>query len=343
MESREAFDTVNIHDVAREANVSIATVSRHLAGKKIRASIAVEQAIEHLDYRPNSSARGLRLGKHNTVATIVPDISNPYFARIVHELEATISNKGFRVVVASSNEDARQEVELLRNLSDSVDAYVLVPVIESSGTKETLERIGLPAVLVDRVLTEESAFDVVVVDNAGGAEQAAHHLLGLGHQEIGIISGPQTSLPGRIRHEHFIATVEATGILMPAKWRKIGQFTQEFGHNAILELMSCAERPTAIFVGNNLMAHGALTALNELGIGIPKEMSVLSFDDFELAELLAPPHTVISRPAALEGRAAGELLLNRLLKPGSSPIYKVLPVSLTLRASTATPPTSPIE
>ena len=328
----------NIHDVARAAGVSIATVSRHLAGQRIRSTAAVDRAIAELDFRPNTSARGLRLGRHNTVAAIVPDISNPYFAQIVRGLEETIAPAGLRVVVGSSNEDADTEVQLLNRLSDAVDAFVLVPAIESDATKLALERIALPTVLVDRVLHEESAFDVVVVDNAAGAELAARHLAGLGHTLLAIISGPQTSLPGRIRHEQFVAAAAEANVEIPERFRKIGQFTQDFGYEATRELLAEPERPTAIFVGNNLMAHGALKALNEAHIAVPAELSMLSFDDFALAELLNPPHSVISRPAGLEGQIAGERILHRLAQPDAPAVKRILPVSLTLRASTAPPP-----
>lgn len=330
----------NIHDVARAAGVSIATVSRHLAGQRVRSAAAVDRAITELHFRPNTSARGLRLGRHDTVAAIVPDISNPYFAEIVHGLEETLASAGMRVVVASSNEDADTEVQLLNRLSDAVDAFVLVPAIESAATKLALERIGLPTVLVDRVLHEESAFDVVVVDNAAGARLAAEHLVSLGHTRLAIVSGPQTSLPGRIRHEEFIAAAAEAGIDIPDRFRKIGWFTQDFGFAATRELLAESPRPTALFIGNNLMAHGALKALNESGIDMPGELSVLSFDDFALAELLNPPHSVISRPAGLEGQTAGERLLHRFADPGAAATKSILPVALTLRASTGVPPPS---
>lgn len=327
----------NIHDVAREAGVSIATVSRHIAGQKIRSAAAVDAAISNLGFRPNTSARGLRMGRHNTVAAVVPDMSNPYFAQIVHGLEETIAGSGLRVVVASSNESPQTEVQLLQRLADAVDAFVLVPAIESSTTKETLDALGLPTVLVDRVLHEESSYDVVVVDNAEGARIAAEHLTTLGHQRIGIISGPQTSLPGRLRHESFLAATAAAGIEVPGPLRQVGEFTQEFGYTAARTLLATDNPPTAIFVGNNLMTHGALRAINDLGISMPRELSLISFDDFALAELLNPPLTVISRPAGLEGQIAGQRLLERLENPAVEATKEVLPVSLTLRSSTASP------
>lgn len=331
----------NIHDVAREAGVSIATVSRHIAGQKVRAADAVDQAIEKLGFRPNTSARGLRMGRHNTVAAIVPDMSNPYFAQIVHGLEETIADSGLRVVVASSNECSETEVQLLKRLSDAVDAFVLVPAIESLTTKKNLDSLGLPTVLVDRVLHEESSYDVVVVDNVAGARIAAEHLTELGHRRIGIISGPQTSLPGRLRHESFLAATSQAGVLIPENFRQIGEFTQKFGYEAARSLLTAADKPTALFVGNNLMTHGALRAIHELGIDMPSELSILSFDDFALADLLNPPLTVISRPAGLEGQIAGQRLLQRLQDPLTPATKQVLPVALTLRSSTAAPVSTP--
>ncbi|MET3950799.1 LacI family DNA-binding transcriptional regulator [Arthrobacter sp. UYEF36] len=336
----------NIHDVARRAGVSIASVSRMLAGENVRSAEAIRRAIDDLGYRPNASARGLRLGKHHSIAVIVPDISNPYFAALVRGIEERAMTQGFRIIVASSDEQFSAESELLGNLIDAVDAVAIVPAEEGDRTRRMLADLNKPVVLIDRMVGEEPGFDLVHVDNASGAKAAAEYLLSLGHRRIGIISGRQDTVPGRVRHQVFLQALADAGIQIPAEAVKIGEFSRDFGRRAAQELIEqeLIGRPagiTALFVGNNTMAQGALLSLHAAGVSIPGQLSFLCFDDFDLAELLPAPVTVISRPAIAEGHAAADLLLKRIEHFGSPkqpPLeHKVLPVSLTIRQSCASP------
>lgn len=334
----------NIHDVAQRAGVSIATVSRMLSGENIRNREAVELAIAELGYRPNASARGLRLGRHHTIAVIVPDIGNPYFARLVRGIEERVMTKGFRIIVASSDEQFTAEREVLGGLIDAVDAVAIVPAEASERTNKMLTELGKPVVLIDRTVGANPEFDLVHVDNAGGARMAAEHLIALGHRRIGIISGRQETLPGQVRHTEFLKTLRAAGIEILPEDTKVGEFTREFGQRAAQEIIAANTGITAVFVGNNTMAQGALLSLHAAGISIPEQLSFLCFDDFDLAELLPSPVTVISRPAIVEGHAAADLLLARIddVDTGRQRDFrhKVLPVALTVRQSCAAPATS---
>lgn len=331
----------NIHDVAQLAGVSIATVSRMLAGENIRNRPAVEQAISELGYRPNASARGLRSGRHHTIAVIVPDISNPYFATLVRGIEERVIAKGFRIIVASSDEQFTAETEVLGGLIDAVDAVAIVPAEASERTNQMLAELGKPVVLIDRTVGESPEFDLVHVDNAKGARMAAQHLLSLGHRKIGIISGRQESLPGQVRHTAFMETLASAGVEVTAENIKIGEFTRTFGQRAARELVDQGLDVSAVFVGNNTMAQGALLSFHEAGISIPERISFLCFDDFDLAELLPSPVTVISRPAIAEGHAAADLLLARIeaVDAAIQPAFRhlVLPVELKIRQSCMAP------
>ncbi|MHA7269504.1 LacI family DNA-binding transcriptional regulator [Arthrobacter sp. HLT1-20] len=331
----------NIHDVAQRAGVSIATVSRMLSGENIRNRAAVERAIGELGYRPNASARGLRLGRHHTIAVIVPDISNPYFATLVRGIEERVMTKGFRIIVASSDEQFTAESDVLGGLIDAVDAVAIVPAEASERTRRMLAELGKPVVLIDRTVGENPEFDLVHVDNAGGARMAAEHLLSLGHRRIGIISGRQETLPGQVRHTEFLDVLSAAGVDVKGEDTKIGEFTRAFGHQAACELMDADTGITAVFVGNNTMAQGALLAFHAAGVSIPENLSFLCFDDFDLAELLPAPVTVISRPAIAEGHAAADLLLARIEEAdeGERRVFRhmVLPVKLTVRKSCSAP------
>lgn len=330
-----------IHDVAQLAGVSIATVSRMLSGENIRNRSAVEGAIAELGYRPNASARGLRLGRHHTIAVIVPDIANPYFATLVRGIEERVLAKGFRIIVASSDEQFAAETEVLGGLIDAVDAVAIVPAESTGRTHRMLAGLGKPVVLIDRTVGENPEFDLVHVDNAGGARMAAEYLISLGHRRIGIVSGRQETLPGRVRHTAFLEALAAAGIEVKAGDIKIGEFTRDFGRRAARELMDADTEITALFVGNNTMAQGALLSFHEAGVSIPGQLSFLCFDDFDLAELLPAPVTVISRPAIAEGHAAADLLLARIEEADKNQHEDfrrmVLPVELTVRQSCSAP------
>ena len=331
----------NIHDVAKLAGVSIASVSRMLAGDNVRSADAIRRAIADLGYRPNASARGLRLGKHHSIAVIVPDISNPYFAALVRGIEERAMTQGFRIIVASSDEQFSAEAELLGNLVDAVDAVAIVPAEEGDRTRRMLAELNKPVVLIDRTVGAEPGFDLVHVDNASGAKAAADYLLSLGHRHFGIISGRQDTVPGRVRHQIFLETLAGAGIHIPPDALKIGEFSRDFGRRAAQEMVEHPTGMTALFVGNNTMAQGALLSLHAAGVSIPGQLSFLCFDDFDLAELLPAPVTVISRPAIAEGHAAADLLLRRIEQfgdPNQAPLeHKILPVSLTVRQSCAAP------
>ncbi|PYI69085.1 hypothetical protein CVV68_04685 [Arthrobacter livingstonensis] len=331
----------NIHDVAQAAGVSIATVSRMLAGENIRNRTAVENAISALGYRPNASARGLRSGRHHTIAVIVPDIANPYFATLVRGIEERVIARGYRIIVASSDEQFTAETEVLGGLMDAVDAVAIVPAEASERTNLMLAELGKPVVLIDRTVSDSPDFDLVHVDNAKGARMAAEHLLSLGHRKIAIISGRQESLPGQVRHTAFIEALAAAGVEIDPGNIKIGEFTRAFGQSAASELIDGGLDFTAVFVGNNTMAQGALLSFHEAGITIPERLSFICFDDFDLAELLPAPVTVISRPAIAEGHAAADLLLARIqaLDAAEQPAFRhlILPVQLTVRQSCAAP------
>lgn len=329
----------NIHDVAQLAGVSTATVSRLLAGENVRNRAAVENAIAKLGYRPNASARGLRSGRHHTIAVVVPDIANPYFATLVRGIEERVNAKGYRIIVASSDEQYAAESDVLGGLLDAMDAVAIVPAEDSQRTIDMLTGLGKPVVLIDRTVGETPNFDQVHVDNAGGARMAAEHLLSLGHRRIGMISGRQESLPGRIRHTTFLETLGKAGVQVDPKQIKMGEFTRAFGQQAARDLVADGLDITAVFVGNNTMAQGALLSFHTAGIRIPERLSFVCFDDFDLAELLPAPVTVISRPAIAEGHAAADLLLARIdADVGTKKLrHLIMPVQLTVRQSCSAP------
>ena len=177
-----------------------------------------------------------------------------------------------------------------------------------------------------------------MVDNSGGGRDAARHLLGLGHKRIAIISGPLNTTPGRQRYEGFAEELAAHNVPLEDQYRKFADFREAGGYQAMLQLLALPERPTAVFCANNVMTIGALKALHSMRVTVPRDMSVIGFDDLDLATLLSPPLTVIDRPMADQGVLAARLLLTRLAdRSTEAPQRVVLPTRLVERASCSPP------
>ena len=340
---RERYQVPNIDDVARRAGVSTATVSRYLRGERVRAAEAVGRAISDLRYQPTHAARALRSGIHYAIAVVVPDITNPFFAALVKGIESVFRPGPYSVLLSDTDESSEIEDEVLEDVVGRVDGIILVPATERESLSLRPARIGVPTVLVDRDVPGE--FDRVMVDNVGGAAQAADYLVELGHRKIAMISGPLNTLPGRERNDGFLQALERAGIEMRPEYDVVADFRESGGYNAMLQLLALPAVPTAVFCANNLMTLGTLKALQAMRISVPKQISVLGFDDLETASLLDPPLTVIDRPMVDQGVLAARLLFSRLDKSDAGDCqHVVLPTRLVKRQSCAPPrPSAPLE
>jgi LacI family transcriptional regulator len=301
-----------IHDVAARAGVSAATVSRHLRGHRVRTAEAIQEAIDVLGYRPSIAAQSLKSGRTHTIGVVVPDITNPYFAAVVKGMESASRDRGYRILLANSDESSEREDDVLTDMIHQVDGVILAPATEQDETPLHVRDAGVPLVFVDRDLAGGEHFDAVLVNNHEGGRQAASHLLSLGHTRIAAISGQQETTPGRHRREGFVEALADGGMELLPEFDLIGDFREESGYQLTLQLLSSAEPPTAVFTANNLMTLGALKALHDMRVGVPDQVSVIGFDDLDTGPLLNPPLTVIDRPMVEQGVLAMRLLLQRL-------------------------------
>ena len=330
------MDVTTINDVAERAGVSVATVSRWLSGQRVRSAEAVRQAVEELGYKPNVLAQSLKSGRRGAIGVVVPDISNPFFAAVVKGLEQASRSLSYRLLLANSDESNEREAEILADLTGRVDGFILAPAHEQDRAPLQLHQAGVPAVLLDREVSGGELFDVVVVDNVGGARAAAEHLTSLGHRSIAMINGPIDTTPGRERREGFLQGLEAAGVELPPTYDLTGNFREDSGRNLTLQLLALPQPPTALFVANNLMTVGALEALRDMRIRVPQDMSIVGFDDLTLGSLLQPPLTCVSRPDVEQGALAMRLLLSRIVDRTDDPPRRiVLDTRLLVRGSTA--------
>ncbi len=327
-----------IGDVARRAGVSTTTVSRHLAGQRVREAAAVQASIEALEFRASHTARSLKSGVTRTIGLVVPDVSNPFFAAVAKGVESVSRHLELNVFLSNTDESVQLERGVLQGLIGRVDGVILVPAREQSNNTAELRREGVPIVLVDRRLRDAGDLDSVLVDSRGGAFRAVEHLLSFGHQRIGLVSGPLDTTPGQERYNGFVEALESAGVVLDPALIQTGDFRVDSGYQATLRLLGLPSTVTAIFSANNLMTVGVLQALHHMGVRVPDEVSVIGFDDLELAELLSPPLSVIARPAVEQGVLAMRLLRNRIADNGPERAqHVVLDTQLKARGSCATP------
>ncbi|MFC1551161.1 LacI family DNA-binding transcriptional regulator [Candidatus Latescibacterota bacterium] len=303
-----------LKDIAKEAGVSIASVSRYVNNKDVIKSSTrerIQKAIEKLNYRPNLVARSLKLRSSNTVALIFADIKDPFFSYIANKAEQTAHDLGFSVILCNteySPEKEMQYIELLKNRN--VDGYlILTTVVKNSKLSAMLKNENV--VFVD----QSSGFlDEVFVklDNKEGVNLGIDHLVQKGHRDIGVINLTQTSTTGLERFEGYKAALKKHGIPYNEKHVKFSKSPDWTGtsYYKTEELLRMKNRPTALFPMNGATTIGALHAIRKNGLIIPDDISIIGFDEYYFSDLLSPGITTIAQPVEDFGETGMNLLIN---------------------------------
>ena len=333
---------VTIRDVAKAAKASVSTVSAALndsdyvsAGMRSR----IEGAIKALRYRPNDLARGLRLQRTHSIAMVVPDLANNFYIELVRGAKDYSASANYTVLIGDSRDSWDQE----RNYLDSfhrrrVDGVIRVPAINAAGVKTKSILGNLPVVYADRYpQARDSYVGRVGVDNAQAAESATRYLLSLGHRHIGVITGDPSSGTSVDRLKGFAHALRGAKIRPDASMIHTGHNDMESGHCHAMQLLTRAQRPTALFCTNNMMALGALAAIQEIGLACPEDISLLGFDDFYWATLLRPRLSVVRQPAREIGMLAARLLIDHIEGRASVPSPALLETQLIVRDSCCPP------
>jgi LacI family fructose operon transcriptional repressor len=325
---------VNIKDVAREAGVSIASVSRVLHNQehvsdKMRAR--VQAAVEKLDYRPNLVARNLRAKQSNTIGLILSDVRNPFFTDISRAVEDFAYDEGFTVFLCNTDESPEKEEIYL----DLMHAERVAGVIYSP-TRHAAERFDkldtdFPVVVIDR-LVQGADVDMVLIDNEYAGYRLATHLLDQGYRRLAGVFG-EASTTGRQRHAGIERALSERGLTL-VDLRYVAPKI-EAGKAATLSMLENAERPDAIVATNSLTTAGAYRGVREHGLAVPDDIAIAGFDEATWTTLVDPPVTVIAQPTYEIGRTATELLLQRMAAPERATRTVILEGKLLARASTA--------
>jgi LacI family transcriptional regulator len=303
-----------LKDVAREAGVSIKTVSRALNDEpriSPETRRRVLDVVAALGFRPNTLARHMRAGgKDRAVGLVIPDLANPFLSSVAGGVESVIRDEGLTLIVGSSDEDPERERTLVTSFLDRQTAAVLI-VPAADGTHEYLRterRRGLPIVFIDRPPSRLTA-DCVVTANLEGAKAGVAHLIAHGHRRIAFLGDtPATLYTRQERFRGYRAALEDAGIAADPRLVREGHLQQDFTA-ATLELFANSDPPTAVFAANNFACMGAMTALAKAG---RRDVALVGFDDFPLADAFDPGITVLAQETRRLGRTAAEMALARM-------------------------------
>lgn len=325
-----------IKDVAEKAGVSVATVSRvinHNPNVKKHLRQRVLQAIEEMGYLPSGIARSMRNQSVPVVGLIISDIQNPFFTSLVRAVEDVALENDYTVLLCNSDEDPQKEQLYIDVLArERIAGIIIIPSHENCC--QSLKKLKVPVVLVDRKLKSLKC-DSVVLDNVCGAKEAIDHLIEMGHRRIGFVGAPLNVSVGFERFTGYQAALKDHGIPINETLIQIGNFKEEGGFQATKKLLEQDPRPTAIFSVNNLMTMGALKAIYEMNLKIPDDISIIGFDDMPWLSLINPPLTAIRQPVYEIGAEAARLLFSRINEEiENPPIHLVLKPELIVRGST---------
>ncbi|MHA6800572.1 LacI family DNA-binding transcriptional regulator [Bounagaea algeriensis] len=334
--SGEGNRTVSIKDVARSAEVSIATVSNALNRPELLSAPTrsrVMSAIDELGYVRSESARQLRAGQSRILGLLVLDMRNPFFVGLAHGAERAARAEGLGMMLCDSAQDsAAEELYLSLFAEQRVRGVLVTPTDVSAGHLDPLRRHGIPYVYVDRVANEDEACSTSVDDVAGG-ELAVGHLLEQGHEHIAHISGPMTLAQCRDRRQGGWQACDAAGADRRAlALLETTSLDVDAGRDAGARLLGLRPRPTAVFCANDLLALGVLQAMVAAGVRVPDEMSIAGYDDIDFASAAAVPLTSVRQPAFRMGETATELLLRE--DTGHEHRHVVYQPELVVREST---------
>lgn len=335
---RPVIKTTTIDEVAKLASVSKATVSRVLNNSnqvldKTRAEVL--QAMEKLNYQPNMTARYLRRQETKLIGIVLPDISNPFYSKVLKGIEEVACSLEYDVVLLNTNYSEEREKKCLQTLSERrAGGFCFMCHRLNDEKVKHLEKFGLPYVMISRTISHYPHIPFVNVDNVRGGYDATRHLIDLGHRQIGIIAGPsddECSSLDRVAG-YKLALLEA-GIPFRPEYVGEGDFTYGLGEKLAKELMTLPEPPTAIFAVSDEMAIGAIKGLRSIGLSIPEDVSIIGFDNLEMSYYSNPPLSTIAQPMTEMGRKAAEILTALIEHRPLEKVQVVLPHTLMSRES----------
>ncbi|MGP8251886.1 MAG: LacI family DNA-binding transcriptional regulator [Terracidiphilus sp.] len=339
--NRKKRAPLDIRSVAARANVSIATVSRTINRvPTVNAKLAkrVWSAIHELDYVPNTQARALGSGRSRMLGLVVSEITNPFFPELIQGFEDVAIENGFEILISSTNYDPkRMEVCIRRLLERKAEGVAILTFGIEQPLFEQLAERNIPLVFVDAG-PDRPGVSLLKVDYGHGIRQGVQHLAALGHRKIGFISGPMRLHSARSRSSAFIQALQECGIAARPEWHVEGDHTLEGGILAMEKILECASRPSAVMCSNDMTAIGVLHKAFRVGLRVPADLSVIGFDDIQMARVTIPPLTSIQMSRVDLAKAAVKALKEHIIEGGHPQREYKIDTHLVVRESTAYPP-----
>ena len=307
-------------DIARRTGLGLATISSYFNGGNVREKnrIKIEEAIEELHYEVNEVARGLKTNATRTIGVVIPELNNTFCAEIITGMEDVLRSHGYATIVCDCRTDKKLEREAVEFLTRRrVDGIINMPVDEEGNHLKRFQKMGKPIVLIDRKIQGIDC-DSVLVDNKKAAEDAVRYFIGRGHRNIGIIGGPEEVFTAQERMAGYYKALESAGIPVRESLIWHGDYTIQGGVRGLEELVQNNPEMTAVFVTNYEMTMGAMIGVNELGIRIPEQLSMIGFDNLQFARACNPKLTIVAQPTDGIAREVAKVMLNHLENAGET-------------------------
>lgn len=326
---------VTIREVAAQAGVSVATVSRVLnrrpdVAEAVRARVLA--AATELRYQPNHAARSLRTRATRVLGLIIADITNSFFTAVARGVEDAAQQAGYSVMLANTDENLAKEGQYLDvAVAERLAGVVLSPASSAGTSVEVLQEAGIPLVTIDRRL-KAGAVDSVTVSNYRSAGEATEHLIGQGCRRVAFIGGPPSITTGARRLAGYRSALRRAGVAEDDRLITRGDFRVEGGRQAMTRLLD-GNRFDGVLIANDLMTIGAMEVLADRGCAVPAEVAVVSFDEAPWTQAYRPSMTVVAQPTYEIGQRAIELLLERIKDPTLPARQLSLPAVLRIRQS----------
>lgn len=322
--------SITINDIAKEAGVSLATVSRVLNNSgyvKDETRKKVLEVIERLNYTPSAIARSLSKNITSTIGVIVPDITNPFFGEIIKGISRVAEENNLNIILCNSNEDMDKELKAIKTLREHrIRGLIITPTsVENDVNSEylkALNNLGIPVVLVDGQL-KYSNFNGVFVDNIKGSYDGVEVLIKEGHKDIAIITGRMNSKPAQDRLLGYEKALMMHKIKINKDYIMYGDYSLESGYRLTKELIHRKKRPTAIFVCSNFMTLGCLKALREHNLRVPDDIALMAFDKIDVLNILGMNLSHIEGPSTELGEIGMNLLVNSIKNPEDTEIKNI--------------------
>ncbi len=307
-----------IKDIAKETGLGLATISKYLNGGNVRPEnkILLDKAVKDLNFQVNEMARGLKTNKSKIIGIVIPKLSNLFTTTIIEEVETILRKNGYATMIMNYHSNDRIEKDIINFLiARKVDGIVYMPVSTKTSNLEKFIELDIPVVLIDRKIND-LVTDFVGVDNISAGEKATELLIKNNHKKIGVIAGPHSLKTTGDRVKGYKNTLIKHGIEVNEDYIIKTDFNIEDGYKSTKELLKKCSDITAVFATNYEMTMGSIMAIKEKNIKIPEEISVVGFDNIELASVISPQITIVCQPMREIARQVANILLDRIDNKG---------------------------